>query len=162
MLTGAPRRPEPTGLVAEGTMGTHAYELELDRILDYSRDFYPMPIIYPLCCMFAKLSLVVFYGRLSNALAYRLATWAGAFFIFASMVGLAIATAAPCQPLERAWNPLVEGSCISRPAAYESTAIMGLLSDIYLIVLPVPIVVRLQIPWQQKIGLLLIFGIGVL
>jgi hypothetical protein len=141
-------------------MGTHAYELELSRLLEYSKKFYPMPIIYPLCCMFAKLSLIFFYGRLSSGLRYRIAMWSGAFFIVASMVGLAIATAIPCKPLEVAWNPLISGTCIDRPAAYEATAIVALVADVWLMVLPIPIVIRLQIPWQQKVGLMVMFGIG--
>lgn len=142
-------------------MGTHAYELEITKFLEYERDFYPMPIIYPLCCMFAKLSLVCFYTRLSPLLPYRIAAFCGAFFIFGSMFGLTFATAFPCKPLQYAWNPLISGTCIDRPATYKATAIMGLLADIYLIFLPVPVIVRLQMPWQQKIGLVAMFGVAV-
>ncbi|KAK7908801.1 hypothetical protein PG985_016104 [Apiospora marii] len=134
-------------------MGTHAYELELPRFMKLMFGFYPMPIIYPLCCIFAKTSLIYFYTRLNPSRVYQATAWFGLFFIFGSNVGLAFATAFPCKPLELSWNPLVPGTCIDRPATYKATAIIGLLSDVYLILLPVPTVVGLQMPWQQKAGI---------
>lgn len=150
------------GTVMNGAMGTHIYELELSRFLQYMVDFYPMPIIYPLCCMFAKLSLMVFYTRLNPDRAYQTAAWAGIFFIFGSNFGLALATAFPCRPLAAAWDPRRPASCIDRPAAYKATAIMGLLADFWLIFIPIPMVIRLRMPWQQKAGLVAMFGVGVL
>ncbi|KAK8139407.1 hypothetical protein PG984_002787 [Apiospora sp. TS-2023a] len=148
--------------VADGTMGTHAYELELPRFMKFLFDFYPMPIIYPLCCMFAKMSLMYFYTRLNPSRLYQAAAWFGLFFVFGSNIGLAFATAFPCKPLELSWNPLILGTCIDRPATYKATAIIGLLSDVYLILLPVPTVVGLQMPWQQKAGLCAMFAVGIL
>lgn len=150
------------GTVADGSMGTHAYELELSKFLQYMRDFYPMPIIYPLCVMFAKCSLLVLYTRLNPFLPYQIAAYFGIFFVAGASVGLTLATAFPCHPLDLAWNPLVAGTCINRPAAYKATAITGLLSDVYLIVLPIPTVVGLIMPWQQKVGLIAMFGVGIL
>lgn len=149
------------GTVAQGLMGTHAYEMELSKFLLYDKEFYPMPIIYPLCMMFGKLSLLVFYTRLSPVLAYRLAAYFGIFFVFGSFFALTIVTAFPCKPIALAWNPLIAGSCINRPAAYKATAILGLLSDIYLILLPIPTIIGLQMPWQQKAGLLAMFGFAI-
>lgn len=143
-------------------MGTLIYELELHRFLQYMVDFYPMPIIYPLCCMFAKLSLMIFYTRLSPVRIYQAAAWMGVFFIFGTNLGLALATAFPCQPLAAAWNPLLPASCINRPATYKATAITGLLADFWLILLPIPTVIRLQMPWRQKAGLVAMFGVGTL
>ncbi|KAK8026408.1 hypothetical protein PG991_003464 [Apiospora marii] len=140
-------------------MGTHAYELELPRFMKLMFGFYPMPIIYPLCCIFAKTSLIYFYTRLNPSRVYQATAWFGLFFIFGSNVGLAFATAFPCKPLELSWNPLVPGTCIDRPATYKATAIIGLLSDVYLILLPVPTVVGLQMPWQQKAGTICTSGV---
>lgn len=143
-------------------MGTHAYELELEDFLQYLKDFYPMPIVYPLCLMFAKLSLIVFFSRLSPAYYFKIACWFGMFFVSGSGIGLTFATAFPCRPLEKAWNPLITGTCIDQPATYKATAILGLLADVYIIILPIPTVVGLQLPWQQKAGLIIIFGVGIL
>jgi len=147
--------------VAQGLMGTHAYEMEISRFLEYDKEFYPMPIVYPLCMMFGKLSLLVFYLRLSPVFYFKIAAYFGMFFVFGSFFSLTFATAFPCKPIAMAWNPLIDGSCISRPATYKATAILGLLSDIYLITLPLPTIFGLQMPWQQKAGLIAMFGVGI-
>ncbi|KAH8819336.1 hypothetical protein F5884DRAFT_717660 [Xylogone sp. PMI_703] len=146
--------------VVNGSMGTHAYEMVLDKFLTYLHNFYPMPIIYPLCITAAKLSLLIFYIRLSPVQLYRFAVYFGIFFIAGSNIGLAFATAFPCKPLELAWNPLILGTCIDRPATYKATAILGLMVDIYIIILPIPTVINLQIPRRQKIGLIALFTVG--
>lgn len=56
--------------VGNGSMGTHIYELEPHHFLQYLGDFYPMPMVYPLCCMFSKLSFFIFCTRLSPVRIY--------------------------------------------------------------------------------------------
>lgn len=143
-------------------MGTHAYEMVLEKFLRFQKDFYPMPIIYPLCIMFAKASLMLFYLRLDPAPAFRWAVYFGLFFVIGCGVGLTFATTFPCKPLRAAWNPLIAGKCINRAATYKATASTGLVADVYIIVLPIPTIVGLYMPLRQKIGLIIVFGIGVL
>lgn len=54
----------------------------------------------------------------------------------------------------------MEGTCINRPALYIVTAGLGILSDLVLLVLPMPMILRLQMPSRQKAGLVLLFTIG--
>lgn len=136
------------------------YELELGKFLEFMLDFYPMPIVYPLCMMFTKFSLLVFYLRISPGLYHRYACFFGMFFVFGAFFSLTFVTAFPCKPLALSWNPTLVGTCIDRPASYQATAILGLLTDLYIIILPIPTIIELQMPWQQKVGVVAIFGIG--
>ncbi|KAH8667107.1 hypothetical protein BX600DRAFT_436472 [Xylariales sp. PMI_506] len=135
--------------------------MELSKFLEYMKDFYPMPIIYPLYLIFAKMSLMIFYTRLSPVRVYQIAAWFGVFIALGSNISLTFATTFPCRPLEVAWDPLLTGTCIDRSASYKATAILGLVLDVYLIVLPIPIVVGLQMHWQQKVGLIAMFAVGI-
>lgn len=59
------------------------------------------------------------------------------------------------------WDITVQGgTCIDRPRLYIATAATNIASDVILFSLPLPMVVRLQVPRRQKIGLLLIFFLG--
>lgn len=59
------------------------------------------------------------------------------------------------------WDVTVTGgSCINRPGLYIATAVANIVSDLVLFVLPIPMVIGLQIPLKQKIGLSLIFAVG--
>jgi hypothetical protein len=66
-----------------------------------------------------------------------------------------------CNPVARSWDATITGGkCINQPSLYIATAVANILSDIILFVLPIPMVVKLQIPLMQKIGLGVIFTIG--
>jgi hypothetical protein len=122
---------------------------------------YPLAIMYPIVAMCAKVSLLVSYLRLNNERWYRWACYFGLLFVVGSHVGLSLAAALPCQPIAMAWDSTItDGHCIDQPSVYKATAIMGLLSDILLIGIPIPMTVKLQMPWQQKAGLIGLFFIG--
>ena len=143
-------------------MGTHAFEMVLDKFIDFEFNFYPMPIIYPLCIMFAKASLLSFYLRLDPSRTFRYAVYFGLLFVIGSSIGLTFATTFPCKPLKASWNPLIQGQCIDRAATYKATASFGLAADVYIIILPIPTVVGLSMPLRQKIGIVLVFAVGLL
>lgn len=66
-----------------------------------------------------------------------------------------------CNPIQRSWDvTITEGSCIDRPKLYIAIAALQIMSDIGLIIMPIPMIYRLQMPLRQKIGLLVMFVIG--
>jgi hypothetical protein len=117
--------------------------------------------MYPLVAMCAKVSLLISYLRLNSDRWYRWSCWFGLVFVIGSHVGLALAAAFACQPIAMAWDSTItDGKCIDLPGVYKATAIMGLLSDILLICIPIPMTLKLQMSWQQKAGLIGLFVIG--
>lgn len=75
-------------------------------------------------------------------------------------IGIFFALIFACDPISMSWDVRVKGTCINRPALYIATAVANIISDLVLFCLPIPIVVRLQVPRRQKIGLFFIFGVG--
>lgn len=55
---------------------------------------------------------------------------------------------------------MTEGSCVDRTAVYICTAALGIATDVILLVMPIPMIVRLQMPSRQKVGLILLFAVG--
>jgi hypothetical protein len=81
------------------------------------------------------------------------------------VVGYNIALMLPlifaCKPFMKTWDvSILEGSCIDRTPVFMATAVMNMVTDILLLVLPVPMVIKLQMPRAQKAGLICAFGIG--
>lgn len=67
----------------------------------------------------------------------------------------------PCSPIKKAWDvTIVEGHCINRGAVYLVQAITNIVTDVILLLLPIPMVWKLQMPVPQKIGLVILFIIG--
>jgi hypothetical protein len=86
-------------------------------------------------------------------------------FIAVIILGYSISTIFalifPCRPVNKSWDVTVTGgSCINRGAVYIVQAVTNIVTDLILLILPIPIVWRLQMPVVQKLGLLLIFVVG--
>ena len=67
-----------------------------------------------------------------------------------------------CKPIAYNWDTTIEGgSCANQTEAFEAVGILNLLTDIAIIILPMPWLWTLQLPITKKIGLTGIFGIGI-
>jgi hypothetical protein len=91
------------------------------------------PILYPLVCLFAKMTLLFFYLRLSPERCYRCAIWAAMFIVCGSQGSLFLAATFPCQPVAKSWDDMIAGTCIDKSAVYNWTAITGVINDFMLI-----------------------------
>lgn len=66
-----------------------------------------------------------------------------------------------CTPVHSAWDlTITDGTCINRPALYQATAILGAITDILVLAVPIPIIVTLQVSLKHKIIVFSAFGIG--
>lgn len=85
------------------------------------------------------------------------------FFYYATYIFLTIFV---CKPIRKGWSqrvyPPIEGKCLHLTAAYEAGAAINTVSDFSIIVLPQPVIWHLQISLKKKIGLCLIFFVGLL
>lgn len=92
--------------------------------------------------------------------------WAARAIIALTLVYYIISTSITifaCSPLEKIWNPLVtEGHCLDNNIAVIFTCLFNIVSDITILVLPAKAVWRLQIPRRKKVGIVMLFAIGVL
>ena len=162
-----------------GTLGVHIWELTGHRVnstMNVSSIHQPqrnslsspMPQLISvasiLYCPFlasAKLSLLFFYLRLSHIQWFRLCVYASMFLVVGYNIALVFPLIFACTPFKRNWDvTITEGSCIDRTPLYMATAVLNMATDILLLVLPIPMVVKLQMPRAQKAGLICIFGVG--
>jgi hypothetical protein len=118
-------------------------------------------ILYCPFLAFAKFSLLFFYLKLSYLRWFRACVYASMFLVVGYNIALLGPLVFPCTPVKRTWDiTIIEGSCIDRTPVYMATAVLNMITDIILLVLPIPMVVSLQMPRAQKVGLICAFGIG--
>jgi hypothetical protein len=78
-------------------------------------------------------------------------------------IALTITPIFACHPIAKNWNIYIQGgSCVNRPAVYLSTAATNTVSDIVLIIIPIQIVRKLHMRFVEKLGAIVVFGIGCL
>ncbi|KAL9049414.1 MAG: hypothetical protein Q9162_007224 [Coniocarpon cinnabarinum] len=65
-----------------------------------------------------------------------------------------------CLPLEYNWNKKINGHCDDVMAAFLAIAIIDVIVDMGILLLPVPFLWRLQMPKPIKVAITLTFGLG--
>ncbi|KAG9249808.1 uncharacterized protein F5Z01DRAFT_668148 [Emericellopsis atlantica] len=148
-------------MFATGAGGVHGWEIDIPTYNIYLMDVYLAAAIYIVGGSFAKASLLIFYLRLSPQTWFKISVWATLVFISGYTVGIFFALIFACDPIAKSYDAtVVSGTCINRPTLYIATAVVNILSDIQLFFLPLPFVVKLQVPRRQKLGLVVIFLLG--
>ena len=83
------------------------------------------------------------------------------FVVLGSSTGTFFGNIFACSPITKFWDlTLTTGSCINRLALYRATAVFGIITDVMVFVIPIPMVVGLQMSRRKKAGLIFIFAIG--
>ena len=120
-------------------------------------------IIYSPIILATKLSILLLYLRVfsPNSKTYtaiHILLWANIGFYTAGLFVVIF----QCNPREKAYMGALPGTCIDQHAALLSSAIFNTISDFAILLLPAGTIWGLQIPRARKIGILEIFGTGLL
>ncbi len=139
-------------------------DFTLTRCVSHQVTF-ALELTYNFCQLAIKASLLFLYKTvltLENR-RFRIAWYAVAFCVITLYTASILATVFQCIPTSYGWERLyakMEGHCVNRKAEAITTAVLSTLSDMSLLILPIPIVWGLQMPLKRKLGLLGIFLLG--
>ncbi|KAL3449199.1 hypothetical protein BJX65DRAFT_273008 [Aspergillus insuetus] len=67
-----------------------------------------------------------------------------------------------CVPREKLWNPELPGRCISVNGLLIGSSVLNVVSDVTILLLPLVVIIRLQLPARSKMILAAVFGTGIL
>ena len=81
-------------------------------------------------------------------------------FVSAFGVAVIISDVLTCRPLSKAWNPLQPGVCENTLQSLIALSSCNMALDLIIILLPMPMVWRLQMATRRKIELTIIFALG--
>lgn len=109
-----------------------------------------------------KLSLLLLYVRVFSTRKFRLAAYGVMPLVLGWWLSVFLEELLLCRPLAYNWNKSINGSCGNLPAAYLAAGILNLLSDVSVLVLPIPIVLNLHLPLRSRIALMATFCVGLL
>ncbi|KAI8626401.1 hypothetical protein F5Y19DRAFT_488236 [Xylariaceae sp. FL1651] len=77
-------------------------------------------------------------------------------------IAVIIVSGISCFPHEKIWNMSVPGKCFNTRAFFISNAALNLASDIIILVLPQKIIWSLKMSREKKVGVSLVFAVGVI
>lgn len=68
-----------------------------------------------------------------------------------------------CTPIAYGWDhSIAHGYCANRNAGYLAVGIIDPVTDFFILILPLPVIFKLQIPRFKQFSLALIFSIAIL
>lgn len=83
------------------------------------------------------------------------------FIVFGSCVGVVVSLLAACQPFAKNIDVTVkDGQCLDKVALYIATGVINIITDLMVLILPIPMVLGLQMQRSRKIMLILLFSLG--
>ncbi|KAL4993080.1 hypothetical protein BDV10DRAFT_200018 [Aspergillus recurvatus] len=142
-------------------LGLHMWDIPVDIFMSESNArFLAANITYPWTVGFAKLSILLLYKRLFPTRREKLLTWIGIGIVgtlYTGFIIMAIVNIATCVTTAPGVNHFCdfvhEGLVIWQAA-------VNVFTDFYVVVLPIPCVVKLQTSVKRKVGLVLTFASG--
>ncbi|EKJ67423.1 hypothetical protein FPSE_12408 [Fusarium pseudograminearum CS3096] len=143
-------------------LGVHAWEMPVDSNTESALLVMCTTLTYIPTTILSKLTLCFFYYRLSPARWYQYSVYVTGIICTTSLVGIWFSVLFACKPIAAGWDVRLSANatCINRPPIYITQAAFGCITDVMLLILPIPTVLGLQMSTRQKFGVLGLFAIG--
>ena len=99
----------------------------------------------------------IFFGK-----AFRIATQAMLLLVFSWTVSFFFANLFTCYPITPFIEAFYGNNCVDGLSMWYAMAITDIIIDFIILVMPIPMVLKLQLPLKQKLGVLGMFLLGAL
>ncbi|RAL08487.1 uncharacterized protein BO97DRAFT_437582 [Aspergillus homomorphus CBS 101889] len=144
-------------------VGEHVDTLTNATVEEYSLNLYVMQLFWNTCLPTIKLSISLFYQRIFPVRSMMIACRSVIVFLFAWYLAFQTTAIFQCIPIHHGWQKkITEGRCIDFVPFVISLAATNLCTDVLLLALPTREIWKLQVPRGKKIGLSVIFTLGVM
>lgn len=144
-------------------LGRHEIDIPAEWQGSLRKSIYAASVLYQPALMATKTSILVFYLTLSKAdRAFRWGCIATLCVINAGGIALTFVTAFQCSPVNALFMSSVPAGahCTDVLTIYLASVPLNLITDLALLLLPMPILTAMRLPRKQKIILLVTFGAG--
>jgi hypothetical protein len=109
---------------------------------------------------FIKFSIASFYWTIFPQKYFRWALIAVAAFMAGWFISADLVSIFQCTPVERLWDKTKEGTCVNFGVFALVTAALNVVTDLVILALPVPLILRLKMSQRKKMLLILTFALG--
>ena len=151
-------------MVRIGGVGRHlAYILaeNPDTLVQWAKCLFALDYLYVVAVALPKLAILFFYLRIFVKRPYKIITYALIGIIVSHLISEIVASALQCSPVAFDWDKTIHGGhCFDQIAYYRWVTLPNIITDIIMLVLPLPLVWTLHLPQNRKIGLTFVFLTG--
>ncbi|KAI4867285.1 hypothetical protein F4820DRAFT_414403 [Hypoxylon rubiginosum] len=110
---------------------------------------------------FAKMSMLVLYLRLAPHAWFRFTCYSCIAVIACYSLTAAFVESLACRPLQGIVDESLDAECYDSYPAYIALSSLNIGIDVIILLLPIPLVLRMQLPKRQKVSIILLFATGI-
>ncbi|VBB71324.1 Putative protein of unknown function [Podospora comata] len=140
--------------------GQHIANLTKPNRLMTLKLFYVAQAFYKLTINLTKASILLLYLRIFPKLWFRKTCLVLLAVILLYMVGTTASSIWQCNPIPRAWDKSIAGTCISITANWYANAAFSITTDLVILGLPMHSIYTSHLPTSQKLALMGVFALG--
>ncbi|KAF2105450.1 hypothetical protein BDV96DRAFT_638820 [Lophiotrema nucula] len=152
--------------VKDGGVGYHAARVALDdshKLIIWAKFMYAYPFLGFMSASFPKIAILFTYLRIFDSVSKieRMICKLWMAVIILNCVVNELVGFFACRPMAYAWNKnLPGGRCINITAWLLGGVMANIVTDVVLLVVPIPTIVKMKAPMKVKIGLAVTFITG--
>ncbi|KAH9867613.1 hypothetical protein IAQ61_008207 [Plenodomus lingam] len=141
-------------------MGRHINVVPPHNQMIVRKGDYIFSHLYDFALVSVKLGILAFYYRVFVHPVFRRIVLALAALVLAWGIGITVTLCLACRPLPAYWDISIPGECLKMVTFTYFTNIFNLITDVFIFLLPVPMIWHLQLQTKKKLMLSLIFCLG--
>ena len=107
-----------------------------------------------------KMSILWLYRRIFATETFRRVALISMVVVVIWFLGAELLNILVCLPVQSFWNPTVKGHYLNFDLFFLVTSIIETVIDLFILILPVPVISTIQLPPRSKIMLYGIFFLG--
>ncbi|KAK2055741.1 hypothetical protein LY76DRAFT_661452 [Colletotrichum caudatum] len=142
--------------------GYHAWEITKEAYKEVMRWLYASSVIYIPAAYFTKVTLLLFEARVFEV-RQRTARGIRIFIItlLISYIPIQAVKTVICLPISAFWDPHTpEAKCLNQRKIFIADMSLAILTDVVIVVLPIPLLWGLRLPFWKKIKIMTLVGAG--
>ncbi|KAJ5967749.1 hypothetical protein N7501_003997 [Penicillium viridicatum] len=152
-------------LERENGLGIPMSELSVDVLRNHLFWLWLLVPFYNMTMVLAKFSALTLYTRLFRPHPFLLAT----YIVMGCLVIIGLWTTLSgfffCTPVHAFWSTSAEvrkTKCLPTTPVWFTNAALQTVTDLVILILPMPLLWKLQLPKRQKCGIIVVFGLGIM
>lgn len=150
--------------VVYGGVGYHEAAIAMTapgKLIIYAKFLMVIPLLYLAAVVFPKLAILAIYLRIFTQPRFRSACYVLITLLIANWIGTTVAGLLICRPLEYLWDrTIVDGHCLNINAYFRWASLVNIITDVAMLILPLPVIWELHTSRNIKIGLTITFATG--
>ncbi|KAJ5473525.1 hypothetical protein N7475_003091 [Penicillium sp. IBT 31633x] len=150
-------------LVKQGAIGYHLeYVMQTpQKLVTLQKGLYANQILdFPFTVTPAEISILLFYVRIFSVRTFRILAYICGAIVLGHGIGVLFAAIFQCSPIEYTWDSNITGTCFDQQAFYRFVSPPNILTDVLILVMPLPYVWKLHTSLGHKLALSGVFLLG--